>query len=966
MNSNRVNCQKGIAQLAVIAVMAFLALGLPAATKLVQQNQENRSKATDNYISEGNETTPSPTRVPTRPPITRVPTQTPPPIPNGTSKVSIFHNFAPKDYSIRKIGSVLVNDIVIKTEGRKINSATVVYCYTDLLKPDFNSISGEQIASVISNKEIGNNCAEVKVSFNDKELNDSFPPYENLKGYIISYKVSVVKYGRGMVKIDCSNTSLIDKNGEEVSVEDFYCEENGTDFTLTDPQNISPTPTPSPISKPTRKPTYPPITPSARPVTKIKISPENLKLKVGQSQNLAYTLNPISSSDTVKWSTSGSGQVRIQKITPKCANSTTGLPTDDLCLNSPDGSNHLQITGLKAGTVKIKLTTSSNQSAEATITVTNNSTTKPTPTPTKKPTPTPTPSNKVNKIGKYIDLIFDPDDIVKISDENLNLWSSRLNLAYTDYVELTGYKPYNGGKITIKSVSCGDNCPGWAWSGQTISWAKKWWLVDEFEKINNNDDWSFGILHEISHDFDFNDFGNRRGHNFDSELMANFKMVYLIEKRNAKVSPGYSGNYYVGPQIINYYKTADKGYEYAIKNNAFTGDFLTYILLREKDRFGGWDTYKKVFRNLGYKSVTSESASFKAFLNEITLISKKDSKGMFNQQEKDIIIKQYGNIFPQTSTNSKPTAIDGVCGSIKYSELTLTSDKDKPEILCKSGKVVGFERSGANVTDRVPLYYSWDCLGLNGGDTVGCGVNPPATPQKVINGVCGTVKYSQLSKNSPSDKSITLCKSGKLGEFFTMYEKPSSTELTYVWDCLGSNGGRNIQCNVSNTAQKIDGACGSLKYSDITPDINKTNPTLLCKSGKLINFVGVTPNCITGPNCPPANYSWSCIGTNGGKSVKCTKYGNPVINPPIPATKVRVTPIFTRLKVGQNRILTYTLTPSSSTDIVKWVTFGNGLVEIEKTATNQLKITALKAGSIRIKITTSSGKSAQSIIFINK
>lgn len=315
---------------------------------------------------------------------------------------------------------------------------------------------------------------------------------------------------------------------------------------------------------------------------------------------------------------------------------------------------------------------------------------------------------------------------------------------------------------------------------------------------------------------------------------------------------------------------------------------------------------------------------------------------------------------------SNNTAIDGVCGSIKYSELTLTSDKDKPEILCKSGKVVGFERSGANVTDRVPLYYSWDCLGLNGGDTVGCGVNPPATPQKVINGVCGSVKYSQLSKNSPSDKSITLCKSGKLDDFFTMYERPSSTELTYVWNCLGSNGGRNIQCNVSNTAQKIDGACGSLKYSDITPDINKTNPTLLCKSGKLINFVGVTPNCITGPNCPPANYSWSCIGTNGGKSVKCTKYGNPVINPPIPATKVRVTPIFTRLKVGQSRILTYTLTPSSSTDIVKWVTFGNGLVEIEKTATNQLKITALKAGSIRIKITTSSGKSAQSIIFINK
>ena len=42
MNLNK---QRGIAQLVVVAVMAFLALGLPLTTKLVQQNQENRSLA---------------------------------------------------------------------------------------------------------------------------------------------------------------------------------------------------------------------------------------------------------------------------------------------------------------------------------------------------------------------------------------------------------------------------------------------------------------------------------------------------------------------------------------------------------------------------------------------------------------------------------------------------------------------------------------------------------------------------------------------------------------------------------------------------------------------------------------------------------------------------------------------------------------------------------------------------------
>ncbi len=42
MNLNR---KRGVAQLFVVAVMAFLALGLPLTTKLVQQNQENRSQA---------------------------------------------------------------------------------------------------------------------------------------------------------------------------------------------------------------------------------------------------------------------------------------------------------------------------------------------------------------------------------------------------------------------------------------------------------------------------------------------------------------------------------------------------------------------------------------------------------------------------------------------------------------------------------------------------------------------------------------------------------------------------------------------------------------------------------------------------------------------------------------------------------------------------------------------------------
>ena len=773
--TQKINSQKGIAQFLVIAVMAFLALGIPAATKLVQENQENRSKATSNntltnhdfnndstidekdvqivtkYIVSDNPNNPYDTNKdskvdmkdimlviktinnkeykteydfnndntldekdcqivtkyivsdnPDNPydinkdgqvdimdtvklidiinsknePVKKS-TPVPSPISTTNTEVSFHHNFAPKDYSIRKIGSVLINDIVIKTGGKKIDTATIVYCYTDLLKPDFNSISGEQIASVVSNKEIGNNCAELKVTFNDKQLNDPFPMYQDLTGYIISYKVTVVKYGKGTLQIDCAKSSLLDINGEKIVINDPNCGyNNGSDFTLTNLETISPT-------------------------------------------------------------------------------------------------------------------------------------------PTSTPTPPTVEASRITKIGKYIDLSLYPDELSSISDKNLNLWLDRLNLAYEDYFELTGWKPHDGKEVTIRSVECGDKCPGWAWadSSPVISWAKQWWLKTELEKIDNNDDWSFGILHEISHKFDnYDSWGG-----FDNEMMANFKMAYLIEKENGKVSPGYSGKYYVGSQIINYYKLADNGYEYAINQNTYTGDFLTYILLRIKDQIGGWDVYKQVFRNLGGKKLDSNNIKINAFLDEMSIVSKKDVRKMFNQEEKAIMELKFGKVFP--------TEIDGKCNT-----------------------------------------------------------------------------------------SLNKCLSG------TFKDLPNSTTLL-VWQCLGSNGGKSVKCTVKQ---------------NITPN---SRPTLV----------------LTRPL-------------------------------QLPATSIRTSPLGLSLKVGQKRNLTYILTPSNSTDTVKWSTSGTGQVRIQKInlkcanpvttesitkcmdspGSNHIQITALKPGTVKINLTTSSAKTTTATVVVKK
>lgn len=53
MQHNKLFQQRGIAQLVVLSVMAFLALGLPLTTKLVQQNQENRSQAVMTMETDG-------------------------------------------------------------------------------------------------------------------------------------------------------------------------------------------------------------------------------------------------------------------------------------------------------------------------------------------------------------------------------------------------------------------------------------------------------------------------------------------------------------------------------------------------------------------------------------------------------------------------------------------------------------------------------------------------------------------------------------------------------------------------------------------------------------------------------------------------------------------------------------------------------------------------------------------------
>lgn len=75
------------------------------------------------------------------------------------------------------------------------------------------------------------------------------------------------------------------------------------------------------------------------------------------------------------------------------------------------------------------------------------------------------------------------------------------------------------------------NTHSWgAVSGNPIEWNIEYTKDAFISRNKNKDDMQFGMLHEIGHIFDCDIW------KFDSELMANFKMAYVLENLNITVS----------------------------------------------------------------------------------------------------------------------------------------------------------------------------------------------------------------------------------------------------------------------------------------------------------------------------------------------------------------------------------------------------------------------------------------------
>lgn len=190
--------------------------------------------------------------------------------------------------------------------------------------------------------------------------------------------------------------------------------------------------------------------------------------------------------------------------------------------------------------------------------------------------------------GNNIRFLLDHEDINEFSEDDLNLWVDNLDKVYTLLEIFTGFTPFNGDVMEIVSV---EHYPGGAAvAGQPIYWMKEF-VRDQVNDVVNNNDWSFAMVHEISHNFDHEYW------NFDAEHFSNIKLCYAIESLNGVVqnhnkefATGQEVEeifYYKKNEVLNYYLNTGEFYDF--------NDLITYWFLRFKD-ITGWANLSKTFK----------------------------------------------------------------------------------------------------------------------------------------------------------------------------------------------------------------------------------------------------------------------------------------------------------------------------------------------------------------------------------
>ncbi|MHB1035122.1 MAG: M60 family metallopeptidase [Pirellulales bacterium] len=241
--------------------------------------------------------------------------------------------------------------------------------------------------------------------------------------------------------------------------------------------------------------------------------------------------------------------------------------------------------------------------------------------------------------GKHVYLNLYREDLTAITPEHYRRWLASLDRVYEAMADLVGREPFGGAKIGVYSSQWYPG--GWAVAGNPIIWAKPY-VKESLAACDASADWCFGILHEIGHDFD-----EDGAWNFNGEFFANFKLHYVVETLNGKVT---HGKQYTGRDLVNFWKAdADQSYEKAWRNadpkrRAVPHDGLQYKMLVIQQKVG-WEPFKKTFRYFhalpADQRPRTDWAKFQAFHDQLSRFSGFDAWSVYTAEELKLLKAQY-------------------------------------------------------------------------------------------------------------------------------------------------------------------------------------------------------------------------------------------------------------------------------------------------------------------------------------
>lgn len=226
-------------------------------------------------------------------------------------------------------------------------------------------------------------------------------------------------------------------------------------------------------------------------------------------------------------------------------------------------------------------------------------------------------------------LRLSPEVLEIITIERLQQWANDLEMAYEAYAELTGWRPFS--KVEVRGYT---DCGGWGYvyRQKPVIHVNKDCLYEDLQKMSKRDnDWNFGVLHEMSHLFDKEKWG------FEWEALAHYKVAYVLYKYDAFSAPAEF--------------STDKLFSHNTLKNAFyqlDGRLGSGNISIQKPLAGkmleitevvGWDAVKKTFCSFPEMTNASDLARFEQFLNLLGEHGSIDVKSLFSNREWEAVVE---------------------------------------------------------------------------------------------------------------------------------------------------------------------------------------------------------------------------------------------------------------------------------------------------------------------------------------